>query len=156
MTLVPVPESRLDDLLPILKRRVAEIDVEKEAANMLAERPSADVYLDYVRAGYARRLVAAYVDSLDDPHHILVLSHFPDIWSKNIVCTVSLIYSDKEHRGSYANVKQMVKTAEAYALLFGATLIMASSFDMGDNKRIGSLWKRLGYVETNTTYMKIR
>ena len=43
MNLIPVPESRLDDLLPILQRRVAELDTPIPA--------DASVYLEYLKAG---------------------------------------------------------------------------------------------------------
>lgn len=147
MTLVPVPESRLDDLLPILKRRVAELVTPIKA--------EAEVYLEFVKAGYSRRLVAAYVDDLDNPSRILVLSHYPDTWTRSVVCNISLLYTVPEHRGSIAWIKNVVKTAEAYARIYGAAFVLAGSFDLGSNKKIGSLWKRLGYDEASTSYLKV-
>ena len=147
MNLVPVPESRLDDLLPILQRRVAELETPVPA--------DAEVYLEYVKAGYGRRLVAAYVDSLDEPHRVLVVSHFPDTWTRAVMCSISLMFVDKELRGSLSDVKTFLSTSEAYARLHGAKFVIGGAFFLAESRRLGSVWKRYGYEEINTNYYKV-
>ena len=85
---------------------------------------------------------------------MLVVAHFPHIWTRSIECQVSLIYFDKDHRGSVDALKSAVKTAEAYARVHGAAFVSVGSFALGSNRGVGAIWKRLGYREMSTTHVK--
>ncbi len=144
--LYPVPQSQLGVLAKLLESARKEMKMEK--------RSDVGYTLARVEDGYSTRSMAAYVDSLESPKHCLILATWPGIVTSGMVAVVVLIYSLPQER-SPETAKVMMQTVENFARLNGANSILGSSWLYGCDKPIDSLWKSNGYVEQETTYVKL-
>lgn len=145
--LYPVPQNKLSCLEALFNSARIEMKMEK--------RSDPAYTLARVEDGYDTRSMAAYVDSLQDPKHCLVLAILPGIVTNENIAVVILIYSAPEHRNNPDAVKALMETIENYARHERANSIMGSSWKYGCKRPIDSLWTSHGYTEQETTYVKL-
>jgi len=145
--LYPLTESKIDNISEIVRSAHAELK--------LGSRATVKSSLDSVKAGYASRSMAVYVDSVEQPKHCLVLATMPGIATDGLLVAVILIYSLPEHRADPSVTKAMMETIENYSKLNGASCILGSSWKFGGTKGIDALWKANGYVPQETVYVKL-
>lgn len=145
--LYPLPQSKLESIRPLLACAQEEMN--------LKERGDIQVCFERIEAGYVSRSMAVYVDNVEDPKHCLILATWPGIVTKGLLVAVILIYSMPNFRGDQEIVSTMMRTIENFAQIHGADSILGSSWKYLGARPIDSLWTSHGYVEQETTYVKI-
>lgn len=146
MKLLPLPEDKFDCLLPALQARVAEAN--------LQQRTSAETILKTLRATYATRCAGAYVDSFENPRHVLIMTHFPGADVLGLQAFISFLYVAPEVRGNKDNLDDMFAAAANYAKLNGADILMGSSWIYRGAKASDLLWRSAGFEPQETVYVK--
>jgi len=147
MRLIPVPQSRLAILAPLMADRIVEaklsdrITVEEANASLLE--------------GYTTHSKAAYVDSIEDPKHCVIMGCYKAILTRGNMASVHLIYSKPEHRDNPEALAAMKGTIEGYASLVGASVIVVSDWIYKDSPSTSSLWKRWGFEAEQTLFIKL-
>jgi hypothetical protein len=144
--LYPLPQSKIPVLREILKARLIESN--------LQERSDADDCLVKVDKGYGARVMAAYVDDVQNPKCCLVMSHFPSIATSGTLAHISLVYVAPEKRGDLEVVKVILTTAENYAKFHQADTLAGTSWLYRGSKSTDALWKRNGFEIQETIYVK--
>lgn len=144
--LYPVPQSKLDNLTEICTRVGSEMNPlrAKDAKSMIA----------LLHGFYTQGMMDVYVDDLENPSHMLVMSLTPSIWNNDIVATVLLIYSYPEARGDIDVLKAFMRTYTGYAMLKGATAISGSSWVLNGHKGTDAIWKADKFDHSETVYTK--
>lgn len=145
--LYPLPQSKLENLRSLFEQAQKEMN--------LAERGDVQAGLERIDAGYISRSMAVYVDDVEKPSHCIVLATWPGIVTKGLLVAVILIYSLPEARGNTEAINVMMSTIENFAKLNGAECILGSSWKYLGARPIDSLWTSHGYVEQETTYVKL-
>lgn len=146
MKFYPVPESKLDKVFPLIDKAYSELEMPPRASLEHAKRS--------VTAGYSNKMIAAYVDNLNAPKHLLVLSTAPGILFEGLITFVHLIYSIPEERGHEDVLSAMHLTIENYARFKRAGTIIGSSWVYGNSRPIDSMWKSRGYSRQENVYSK--
>jgi hypothetical protein len=144
--LYPVPETKISCVVPLIEQAHAEMDMPALATLEQAKRS--------LEAGYTNKTLAAYVDNLQEPKHLLILSAFPGLLIEGLVTIVHLIYSVPEARGDADIIKTFHSTVENFARFKGAGSIIGSSCVYGTSRPIDPMWKAQGYKQWETVYIK--
>jgi hypothetical protein len=144
--LYPVPESKLDNLKPILKKVAEDFDASRFK--------SPDVILQFLNAGYVNRSIDVYVDDVENPNHLLILAKVPSLWYNDMGVTVLLIFTVPEKRGDINILQTMLRTAESYAVIHGADYISGSSWVYRGHKGTDVIWKANDYTLAETVFTK--
>ena len=147
MTLKPVPQSKLEGLLPFFEPICAELNA--------TERITVKEWMEIIGRGYEGRYLDVYVDDFEDPKHCLVLCRMPGGVDRGVVTVVRLIYSKPDHRNDEDAVKTMMTTIDNYHKIHGTTAILASSWKFRGSRPIDSLWLDNGFEVQETTYVKL-
>lgn len=146
MNLYPVPETKIGIVVPLLTQAHAEMDQPKLATLEQAKRMLA--------SGYAQKTLAAYVDDISNPKHLVILSAIPSMTSEGVMVIVHLVYSVPEARGSVEVIKAIHKTIDGYAVAKMAGQILGTSWVYGNSKPIDALWTSHGYQKQSINYIK--
>ena len=146
MRFYPVPEGKIDKIIPLITKAHEEIESPKLATLERSKKMLAD--------GYAQRTLAAYVDDISEPKHLVVLSAVPSITIEGIMVIVHLVYSDPEARGGREAVTGMHKTIEGYAAAKGAGQILGTSWVYRGSPAIDGMWTSFGYEKQSINYVK--
>lgn len=145
MRLVPLPESKLESLKPLLE----EIIVQREWKSR-----TVDEMFETILLGYSFRNMDAYVDSLDNPRILLIFSNYPSFWRDENVCQVVMLYVGPESRGSKETNRSLSVFIENYAKIKGASVV-AGSNRLGHNQnKAAKFWEKAGFKAEETLYMK--
>jgi hypothetical protein len=144
--LYPVPETKLSCVTALIEQAHSEMDMPALATLDQAKRS--------LEAGYANKTLAAYVDNLQAPKHLLILSAFPGLLIEGLVVIVHLIYSSPDARGDAEALKVLHSTVENFARFKGAGSIIGSSCIYGNSRPIDPMWKSQGYKQWETVYIK--
>jgi len=142
----PVPESKIDGVLSLIARAHSEMDLPKLATLDQARKS--------LLIGYANKMIAAYVDDVNAPKHLVIVSNTPGVMFEGLIAFVHLIYSVPEERGKREVVDAMHLTIENYAKFHKAGSIIGSSWVYGKSKPIDVLWTSRGYVCQENVYYK--
>lgn len=146
MYLKPLRRDQFDILKPLLKHRLAESNIDKVT--------SPEYVISKLESFYDMRSAGVYVDNDEAPKHCLIMTHFPGGLIDGIVAFVNLIYTIPEARGDAEAMEVMLRTAENYARLNGATTISGSSWILGGSKGTDAMWTKDGYVPQETVFIK--
>ena len=144
--LKPVPQSKIGIVKPLLASSIEESN--------LKDLSDVDDLMAKLNRGYDTRCMGIYVDDLDAPKHLLIMSHMPGLALKATVAFVLRIYSLPEARGDTSAVDVMMATAENYARLNGAEAIMGSAWIYRGALDISPLWKFYGFEPMENTFLK--
>lgn len=146
MRFIPVPQSRLSILTPIFAARIVEAH--------LTKRVTVEKLDENILAGYTSRSKTAYVDSLEDPKHCVILGFYEASITDEKMASVHLIYSKPEERDNPDALAAMKKCIEDCAFMGGANLLVISDWIYDGCPSTGALWKRWGFVPEQTLYIK--
>lgn len=144
--LYPVPESKRHIALPLAQMHMSEINRPKIF--------SMDCVRQLLEDAYANRSGGVYVDDLENPKHLLGMVAYKPLISNQILAEIVTVYSPPEQRGDSNIMKVMIQTAENFAKMHGAVAVLGASWKYEGSRGIDAIWKRLGYTETQTTYIK--
>lgn len=147
MTLVPVPQSKLPILTPIFAARIEEAN--------LSDRMTAAKAAENILACYKAHSKGAFVDSLDDPKHCVIIGAVDSILTDERMTFVSLFYSDVDERGDAEALKAMFACIDGYATMAGADAILLSSWVFRGAEDISPLLVRNGYEKQEIAHIKI-
>jgi len=145
--LIPVPQSLLEIVKPIVQLRVVESKLEK--------RTSVDSIHEKLVTGYKNHDKAVYVDSLEDPKHCLIVGLYDAILTDERTVGVHLIWSHPDVRGDVAYVRLMMETAVFYARAHEAVALLGSSWVYDGSEATDEIWKRFGYVPQANLLVKL-
>jgi hypothetical protein len=134
-------KDKLKNLLPLAKLCLEE--------RGLAGVSTPEYCVDLMDKLYDLRAAGVYVDDKDNPLHVVVLTHLPDFWTSQTICTVSLMFSHPDHR-QYDYVAEMLEVAHNYAAMNGCVRIVAAS----DNARLAPLLERHGFQMLEQVFKK--
>jgi GNAT superfamily N-acetyltransferase len=146
MILKPLRSQDFGCLNEIFAKRIEESN--------LQERSSVDYALRSLERGYAGRYMGAYVDDFEKPTCCLIMSHFPGMSTSGVVAFINLIYIDPEHRGRSETAKVLMQTAENYARLNSANVLIGTSWLYRGSKGSDSFWQSRGFEVQETQYVK--
>jgi GNAT superfamily N-acetyltransferase len=144
--MIPVPKTKLDCLDEILAQAIGEMH--------FTGRTSVDFIKKQIARGYDMRCAGAYVDDLEDPTRVLLLSNSHGILTDEKIVVVHLIYVDPKDRGNKAALQLMLEMIEGYARLTGCDTIFASSWVYEKSKPCDRVWLRSGYSPQEVAYVK--
>ena len=146
MTLQPLLTSELDCLVPMLECSISESNLQGKCAvpDMMAK----------LQRGYESRCMGAYVDNKESPKHVLIMCHHPGLAMQGTVATILRIFTMPEARGETEAVDVMVKTAENYARLHGASVLLGSSWIFRGARSIDALWTHYGFEPQERIFSK--
>ncbi len=147
MNLVPLPESKIENLKPLITTMFSEGD--------LSEFTSEKNFIEAIKRGYQVQGLDAYVDSLDTPTTLIVLLVFYSAWYDNVVLSVMSRYTAPDKRGSKADVIAGNKLINAYAKVKGAGLIMAGSRTAYLDGAAERMLEKDGFKHVESTHVKI-
>jgi hypothetical protein len=134
-------KDKLKNLLPLAKLCLEE--------RGLSGVSTSEYCIELAEKLYELQTGGVYVDNVDDPKHLIGITHFPDFWTSQLVCSVSVIYSHPDHRKvDYLN--EMLEVISNYAIMNSCNKIVFST----DNRRLGSILERKGYTYHETVYKK--
>jgi hypothetical protein len=142
----PVPESKIEAVIPLLTRAYGEMELPARATLEQAKRSLA--------VGYTNKVIAAYVDDLTSPKHLVILSVAPGVLFEGLIAFVHLVYSVPEARGDADVLNAMHKTIENYAVFHSAGTIIGSSWIYGKSRPIDRMWLSRGYSRQENVYSK--
>lgn len=145
MILKPLRKEQFPCLTEIFKQRIIESN--------LQDRTTIEDLFRNLSLGYDSRTMGAYVDDVEKPNHCLIMSHFPGVVVNGIMAYISLIYSTPEHR-STENAAVLLRTAENYARLNGASMLLGSSWVYRGSQDTGLFWVHNGFEVQETAYIK--
>jgi hypothetical protein len=142
----PVPESKIDNVIPLLTEAHGEMDLPKRATLEQARRS--------LLVGYSNKVLAAYVDDINAPKHLIILSITPGVMFEGLIAFVHLVYSVPEERGKREVLDAMHTTIDNYARFHNAGSIIGSSWVYGNSRPIDLMWTSRGYVCQENVYYK--
>lgn len=147
MTLVPVPQSKLPILTPIFAARIEE--------GKASERVTVEKLNENILACYKAHSKGAFVDSLDDPKHCVIIGTIESLITDERTAFVSLLYSDPDERGDKEALTAMKSCIENYATMAGANAILISSWVFRGCKDISPLLANWGFEPQEIAHIKI-
>lgn len=147
MRLYPLPQSKLENIRPILEASRVELN--------MTERGDVEVGLERIEAGYIGQYMGVYVDNIENPKHCTVIANWPGIVTRDSIAAVILIYSVPEERGNKEALAALLTTVENFARYHGAGCILGSSWQFRGARPIDVMWLANGYELQETTYVKI-
>lgn len=146
MTLKPLPQSKLSNLVPLLNTGISEMK--------FLTTPMAVDFIESLSLGYEHQMMDAYVDCLESPKHCIVFSRYNNPWTRDKKIVIQLIYSVPEERGMPEVISQYKLLLDNYAKLHSATSYVAGSWLLRGSRGICKLWKRLGFELQEIIYVK--
>ena len=133
---------------------LTEIFAKRIEESNLQDRSTVDYALKSLERGYAGRYMGAYVDDFEKPTCCLIISHFPGMATSGIVAYINLIYISPELRGRSEIAKVLMQTAENYANLNSASVLIGTSWLYRGSKGSDAFWKDRGFEVQETQYVK--
>lgn len=146
MTLKPLPASQFDCLRDLIGKRIVESNLQK--------RSTVDDAIITLTRGYDGRFMSAYADNFENPQFCLIMAHFPGMATAGTIAHISLMWVDPAHRGDAEALEVLFQTAENYARLNGADVLVGTSWLYRGSKGTDSLWLKKGYEVQETQYVK--
>lgn len=144
--MIPVPQSRLDVLDPLLENAIKE-------TNLTGRSSVSHIKANLVR-GYNMRCAGAYVDDLEDPTVCLLISNVKGIMTEESIAAVHLVYAIPEARGNKDTLTLLSQVIDSYAKLTGCNTIYGSSWVYLGAKPCDNFWKKQGFVLQERMYVK--
>lgn len=135
----------LDKLEGIIKRNLATCKVQDRTQ------------FEYLKASFtlfaSQNNIGIWVDSIEDPHALLVVTTGKFGILNEIFGFINMIYIDKKHRNT-ETVKAMMDTATMWSRAKNCQITQVSSWLYDDCPDVGDLWEALGYEVQETIYVK--
>jgi hypothetical protein len=104
--------------------------------------------------GYEGKYMGAYVDRIENPEVVLIISHFPGMTTFNIVAYINLIYVAPSKRGDVSVVGVLLKTSENYAKLNGADSLVGTSWIYRGSEDTSKMWIANGFEVQEKIFIK--
>lgn len=143
--MVPLPESKLDNIIPLVKERFDEL-------GELRPKLGPDPFHHALKAGYAQRVMDCYVNDIESPTHIVVLMRVTDFWGCDPFVNVHGVFISKPMRGHREHTDAMVDCILKYANFHGIKRVVASAKCYDNGLPITKLWERSGFRKSSISY----
>jgi hypothetical protein len=144
--LKPLKKSQLACLRQVMLDRIKESNI--------TERSNVDFCMGNLEKGYDGKYMGAYVDKVEDPEVVLIISHFPGMATFNIVAHINLIYVAPTKRGDASVVGVLLKTAENYAKFHGADSLIGTSWIYKGAEDTSKMWLASGFEPQEKIFIK--
>lgn len=139
-----VPQTELFKLKDFLEEIVKEQKARLTGAEAIVK----------IDRAYTGKYSKCFVDNVNDPNHILILSHYPGTVSSGFVCVVNVIYSRPQNRTKEAS-DAMFEAIDKYARANNCEEILGSAWKYQGARGVDSIWMEKGYDIQETTYVKV-
>jgi hypothetical protein len=144
--LKPLKRNQLGCLRQVLIERIKEAN--------LTERSNVDHCISNLEKGYEGKFMGAYVDKVEDPEVVLIMSHFPGVATLNLVACINLIYVVPSKRGDTSTLAVLLRTAENYARMNGADSVLGTSWVYRGAEDTSKVWLGNGYEPQEKIFIK--
>ncbi len=145
--MVPLPESKLENLIPLLHERHEEL---KEKRKLLHR----DLFHHVLKECYAMRTIDCYVNDTEKPTHLLALMRVGEYWDEPPSLVVQAIYISKEARGDKKALETMVEVVHEYARFHRLSRIVAGTPCNDAGNPLSKIWDNAGFYKAHIMYSK--
>lgn len=147
----PVEFQNVRLLQPMLAEKLDEAN--------LTERLPLEIIQATIAAHLAGRSAHAFVDDLEKPRCVLILTTGQGTAFPEQSCVINVIHVQREFRdknpsGAVELFKQMVQHAEAWGRSKGCTIMRGASWIWRGSKDISSMWESCGYEPQSVEFSK--
>lgn len=145
--MVPLPFSKLENLIPLLHERFEEL----KERHFISER---DTLHRLIQEGYANRQLDCYVNDVDAPTHLLVLLRVSGFWECPPTLAVQSVYISRVKRGIANELSVIIDTVYKYAEAYGLKHIAAGAPCNELGEPFSKIWDKAGFVRSQISYKK--
>jgi len=143
----PLPGTHLAKLIPLFEEMLED--------PALSKLTSVDKMAAMVENGYSLGTLDCYVDSVDMPKALVILTAYDCLWYEGIAVSALSVFVTKERRGNKSLVADMIGLILKYAEVKGARFIFGGERLGGISSRARQMWEKSGFTQAETTYMKV-